>query len=256
MLRLKGKNALITGASSGIGQAIAIRFAAEGANVAINYRSSAEQAESTRAQAQAARTNGTGREIVVQADVSNEGEVERMFAAVDERFGPVDALINNAGILSRQMRVDEMDAARINRIMQTNVTGSFLCAREAVRRMSTRHGGRGGSIVNISSRAAVLGSAGEYVDYAASKAALDALTIGLSKEVANEGIRVNGVRPGLIHTEMHAAGGEPGRIDRLKASVPMARGGEPEEVARAALWLLSSEASFTTGSFIDVSGGR
>jgi NAD(P)-dependent dehydrogenase (short-subunit alcohol dehydrogenase family) len=243
---------LITGGSRGIGAACALLAAQNGYQVCVNFKSDAGAAASVVHAIEAAGAAA----FAVQADVSNEGEVERMFAAVDERFGPVDALINNAGILSRQMRVDEMDAARINRIMQTNVTGSFLCAREAVRRMSTRHGGRGGSIVNISSRAAVLGSAGEYVDYAASKAALDALTIGLSKEVANEGIRVNGVRPGLIHTEMHAAGGEPGRVDRLRASVPMARGGEPDEVARAALWLLSSEASFTTGSFIDVSGGR
>jgi NAD(P)-dependent dehydrogenase (short-subunit alcohol dehydrogenase family) len=149
-----------------------------------------------------------------------------------------------------------MDADRINRILATNVTGSFLCAREAVLRMSSRRGGSGGAIVNVSSRAGVLGAAGEYVDYAASKAALDALTIGLAKEVAGEGIRVNGVRPGLIDTEMHALGGEPGRIERLKSSVPMGRGGEAEEVARAILWLLSDEASFTTGAFIDVSGGR
>jgi NAD(P)-dependent dehydrogenase (short-subunit alcohol dehydrogenase family) len=243
---------LITGGARGIGAACALLAAHKGYKVCVNYKSDAAAAASVVKAIEAAGAAA----FAVQADVSDEAEVERMFALVDERFGPVDALINNAGILSRQMRVDEMDAARINRIMQTNVTGSFLCAREAVRRMSTRHGGRGGSIVNISSRAAVLGSAGEYVDYAASKAALDALTIGLSKEVANEGVRVNGVRPGLIHTEMHAAGGEPGRVDRLKASVPMARGGEPDEVARAALWLLSSEASFTTGSFVDVSGGR
>jgi NAD(P)-dependent dehydrogenase (short-subunit alcohol dehydrogenase family) len=179
-----------------------------------------------------------------------------MFALMDKRFGRISALINNAGILSHQMRVEQMDAARINRIMATNVTGSFLCAREAVRRMSTKHGAPGGAIVNMSSRAAVLGSAGEYVDYAASKAALDALTIGLSKEVANEGIRVNGVRPGLIHTAMHASGGEPDRVNRLQSFVPMERGGLPTEVAKAALWLLSDEASYTTGSFIDVSGGR
>lgn len=197
-----------------------------------------------------------GTALAIQADVSDEAAVERMFALVNERFGRLNALINNAGILSRQMRVEQMTAERINRIMATNVTGSFLCAREAVRRMSTKHGGAGGSIVNMSSRAAVLGSAGEYVDYAASKAAVDALTIGLSKEVANEKIRVNAVRPGLIRTEMHASGGEPGRINRLQSSVPMERGGEPIEVARAALWLLSDEASYTTGTFIDVSGGR
>ncbi|OGB66473.1 MAG: NAD(P)-dependent oxidoreductase, partial [Burkholderiales bacterium RIFOXYC12_FULL_60_6] len=168
-----------------------------------------------------------GAALSVQADVSDESAVERLFVAVDKRFGRLNALINNAGILSAQMRVEQMDATRINRILTTNVTGSFLCAREAVRRMSTRHGGSGGSIVNMSSRGAVLGSPGEYVDYAASKAALDALTIGLSKEVAGENIRVNGVRPGLIHTDIHASGGEPGRVSRLQSSVPMARGGEP-----------------------------
>ncbi|MCM2341144.1 SDR family oxidoreductase [Rhodoferax sp.] len=204
----------------------------------------------------AAIESAGGRALAIQADVSDEAAVESLFAQIDKRFGRLNALINNAGILSPQMRVEEMDAARINRILATNVTGSFLCAREAVRRMSTRHGGLGGSIVNISSRAAALGSPGEYVDYAASKAALDALTIGLSKEVAAEKIRVNGVRPGLIHTTIHASGGEPGRVSRLQSSVPMARGGEPLEVAQAALWLLSNEASYTTGSFIDVSGGR
>lgn len=179
-----------------------------------------------------------------------------MFAELDARYGRLDALVNNAGILARQMRVEQMDASRIERIFATNVTGSFLCAREAVLRMSTKRGGGGGAIVNVSSRAAVLGASGEYVDYAASKAALDVLTIGLAKEVAGEGIRVNGVRPGLIATEMHASGGEPGRVERLKNSVPMGRGGEADEVARAVLWLLSDEASYTTGSFIDVSGGR
>jgi NAD(P)-dependent dehydrogenase (short-subunit alcohol dehydrogenase family) len=192
----------------------------------------------------------------VQADVAREAEVVRMFAEIDARFGRLDALVNNAGILAAQMRVEQMDAARIERIFATNVTGSFLCAREAVRRMSTKHGGSGGAIVNVSSRAAVLGSSGEYVDYAASKAALDVLTIGLAKEVAAEGVRVNGVRPGLIDTAMHASGGEPGRVERLKTSVPMGRGGEAMEVARAVLWLLSDEAGYTTGSFIDVSGGR
>jgi NAD(P)-dependent dehydrogenase (short-subunit alcohol dehydrogenase family) len=243
---------LITGAGRGIGAACALLAARQGYRVGVNYKSDAAAA----AAVVAAIEQAGGSALALQADIAEEAEVERMFAQLDARFGRLDALINNAGVLSRQMRVDQMDAARINRIMATNVTGSFLCAREAVRRMSTRHGGVGGAIVNISSRAAVLGSAGEYVDYAASKAALDALTIGLSKEVAAEGIRVNGVRPGLIDTGMHASGGEPGRIARLQSSVPMQRGGQPDEVAQAALWLLSDAASYSSGTFIDVSGGR
>lgn len=243
---------VITGAGRGIGAACALLAAEQGYKVCVNYSVDDDAASKVIA----AIENAGGTALAVKADISDEAEVERLFALVDERFGRLDALINNAGILSGQMRVDQMDAARINRIMATNVTGSFLCAREAVRRMSTRHGGSGGSIVNISSRAAVLGSAGEYVDYAASKAAVDALTTGLSKEVANEKIRVNCVRPGLIDTGMHASGGEPGRVNRLQASVPMQRGGQPIEVAKAALWLLSDEASYTTGTFIDVSGGR
>ncbi|MDB5953180.1 MAG: sugar dehydrogenase [Massilia sp.] len=249
---MKQKIILITGGGRGIGAACALLAAQQGYRVCINYRSD----DSAAAKVAAAIGEAGGSALAIKADVSDEFEVERMFAQVDEQFGRLDALVNNAGILSGQMRVDQMDAVRINRIMATNVTGSFLCAREAVRRMSTRHGGQGGSIVNISSRAAVLGSAGEYVDYAASKAAVDALTTGLAKEVANEQIRVNGVRPGLIHTDMHASGGEPGRVGRLQSSVPMGRGGEPAEVAKAVLWLLSSEASYTTGTFIDVSGGR
>jgi NAD(P)-dependent dehydrogenase (short-subunit alcohol dehydrogenase family) len=246
------KTLLITGASRGIGAACAILAAERGWQVAINYRADGEAA------AAIVRTieEAGGSAFAVQADVAREDDVLRMFATLDQRCGRLDGLVNNAGILARQMRVEQMDAARIGRILATNVTGSFLCAREAVLRMSTKHGGSGGAIVNVSSRAAVLGSSGEYVDYAASKAALDALTIGLSKEVANEGIRVNGVRPGLIDTEMHASGGEPGRIARLQGSVPMGRGGEAIEVARAIVWLLSDEASYTTGSFIDVSGGR
>ena len=190
------------------------------------------------------------------ADVSLEGDVVRLFQTSDEELGPLAGLVNNAGILEHQMRVESMDAARISRIFATNVVGAFMCAREAVRRMSTRHGGTGGAIVNVSSAAARLGSAGEYVDYAASKGALDTLTIGLAHEVATEGIRVNAVRPGFIYTEMHASGGEPNRVDRVKAFVPMRRGGTAEEVARAIVWLLSDEASFTTGAFIEVAGGR
>ena len=246
------KLVLITGAARGIGAATALLAAERGYTVCINYRSAHEDAMAL------VDTIGQrgGTAWAVQADVSDERQVEAMFTAIDERFGRLDALVNNAGILSKQMRVEDMSAARINTVLATNVTGSFLCAREAVRRMSTRHGGTGGSIVNVSSRAGVLGAAGEYVDYAASKAALDALTIGLAKEVAPEGIRVNAVRPGLIHTSMHASGGEPGRVARLQSSVPLGRGGEPEEVARAVLWLLSDEASYSTGTFIDVSGGR
>lgn len=243
---------LITGGGRGIGAACAVLAAQNGYSVCINYRTDGSSA----AQVAAAIEDSGGSALAIQADVSEEADVDRMFALIDQRFGRISALINNAGILSHQMRVEQMSAVRINRIMATNVTGSFLCAREAVRRMSTTHGGQGGAIVNISSRAAVLGSAGEYVDYAASKAALDALTIGLSKEVANEGIRVNGVRPGLIRTAMHSSGGEPDRVNRLRSFVPMERGGEPSEVASAALWLLSDDASYTTGSFIDVSGGR
>ena len=246
------KTVLITGGGRGIGAACALLAAAQGYRVCINYRSDAAAA----AQVVHAIEEAGGAALALQADVAVEAEVERLFAEVDARCGRLDALVNNAGVLARQMRVAQMDAARIRRIMDTNVVGPFLCAREAVRRMSTAHGGSGGAIVNVSSRAAVLGSPNEYVDYAASKAALDALTIGLSKEVAGEGIRVNGVRPGLIHTTMHADGGEPGRVERLQSSVPMGRGGEPEEVARAVLWLLSEAASYTTGSFIEVSGGR
>lgn len=246
------KTILITGGGRGIGAACARLAAQQGYRVCINYRSDAAAA----AQVVGAIEEAGGEAFALQADVAVEVQVESMFAQLDARFGRLDALVNNAGILAQQMRVDEMDAARIEHIMMTNVVGSFLCAREAVRRMSTRHGGSGGAIVNLSSRAAVLGSPGEYVDYAASKAAVDALTIGLSKEVAAEGIRVNGVRPGLIHTTMHADGGEPGRVGRLQSSVPMGRGGEPDEVARAVLWLLSDAASYTTGASIDVSGGR
>jgi NAD(P)-dependent dehydrogenase (short-subunit alcohol dehydrogenase family) len=243
---------LITGGGRGIGAACALLAAERGYTVCINYLGDAGAA----AAVVGAIEHAGGSAMAIQADVARESDVLRMFAEVDARFGRLDALVNNAAILAPQTRVEHMDAARIDRILSTNVTGSFLCAREAVRRMSTARGGNGGAIVNISSRAAVLGSAGEYVDYAASKAAVDALTIGLSKEVAAEGIRVNGVRPGLIRTGMHASGGEPGRVDRLQGSVPMGRGGAAEEVAEAVLWLLSAQASYTTGSFIDVSGGR
>lgn len=249
---MTAKVVFITGASRGIGAACAALAAQRGYVVCINYLSNHGAA----GQVLAAIRSAGGEAMKLQGDIAIEADVLRMFADIDRRYGRLDALVNNTGILQQQMRVDQMDAARLNRILATNVTGTFLCAREAVRRMSTRYGGAGGAIVNMSSRAAVLGSAGEYVDYAASKAAVDALTTGLSKEVAAEGIRVNGVRPGLIHTDIHASGGEPGRVGRLESGVPMGRGGQPAEVAEAVLWLLSDASSFVTGSFIDVAGGR
>ena len=243
---------LINGSSRGIGAATALLAAERGYAVCVNYLANQPAAQAVVAEITA---NG-GSAIAVQADVSQEADVVGLFAAVDRQLGALSALVNNAGTLETQMRVDEMDAARINRILTTNVTSYFLCAREAVRRMSTRYGGSGGAIVNVSSVASCLGSAGEYVDYAASKGAVDTLTIGLSREVATEGIRVNAVRPGFIYTDIHALGGEPGRVDRVKAVVPMQRGGHPIEVAQAILWLLSGEASYATGTFIDLAGGK
>ncbi len=243
---------LVTGGSRGIGAATALLAARRGYAVCVNYHRNRAAAEEVVA---AIRRDG-GTAVAVGADVSDEAEVSRLFAAVDDALGPLTALVNNAGILETQMRVEEMTAERLNRVFTTNVTSCFLCAREAVRRMSTARGGSGGSIVNVSSAASRLGSAGEYVDYAASKGAVDTLTVGLAREVAAEGIRVNAVRPAFIYTDIHASGGEPGRVDRIKDSVPMRRGGHPEEVARAVLWLLSDEASYSTGAFIDISGGR
>lgn len=246
------KVTLITGGSRGIGAATAILAGKQGYAVCVNYLRNRAAADSVVETIERAG----GKAIAVAADVAVESEVERLFQTVDQSLGTVTALVNNAGILEPQARLEEMDAARLNRIFATNVTGSFLCAREAVRRMSTRHGGKGGAIVNVSSGASRLGSPGEYVDYAASKGAIDTLTIGLSKEVATEGIRVNAVRPGFIYTEIHASGGEPNRVDRVKEFVPMKRGGHAEEVANAILWLLSEEASYSTGTFIDVTGGK
>lgn len=243
---------VITGGSRGIGAATAKLAAERGFAVCVNYLHSEQAAHAVVADI---RQRG-GTAAAVRADVSREDEVARLFETIDQSLGTVSALVNNAGILETQSRVEDMTAERIMRVLTANVLSCFLCAREAVRRMSTRRGGNGGSIVNVSSVAAKLGAAGEYVDYAASKAAIDALTIGLSQEVAADGIRVNAVRPGFIYTDIHASGGEPGRVDRVKAFVPLKRGGQPEEVARAILWLASDEASYSTGTFIDVSGGR
>jgi len=243
---------IVTGGGRGIGAATALLAAARGYAACVNYVHNRSAAEAVVA---AIRNNG-GEALAVAGDVALEADVMTLFQTVDKLFGKVTALVNNAGILERQMRVEEMDAARLQRVLNTNVIGSFLCAREAVRRMSTSCGGQGGAIVNISSMAAKLGGSGEYVDYAASKGAIDAMTVGLAKEVADQGIRVNAVRPGVIYTEIHASGGEPGRVERVKDSVPMRRGGSTDEVASAVLWLLSAEASYCTGTFIDVSGGR
>ena len=244
--------AIITGASRGIGAATAIVIADQGFAVCVNYLNNREAAAKV---VETIQTRG-GSAIAVKADVSQEDQVTRLFQTVDQQLGTLSALVNNAGRLETQMRVDEMDAARLNRIFTTNITSYFLCAKAAVKRMSTNYSGCGGAIVNVSSAAARIGSAGEYVDYAASKGAIDTLTIGLSKEVATEGIRVNAVRPGFIQTDIHIAGGEPDRISRVKSSIPMKRGGNPLEVANAIAWLLSEKASYTTGTFIDVAGGR
>jgi NAD(P)-dependent dehydrogenase (short-subunit alcohol dehydrogenase family) len=243
---------LITGASRGIGAATARLAAARGYAVCVNYRTNRSAADAVVAAIEA----GGGRARAIAADVAVESEVVRLFETCDRELGTLTALVNNAGVLEKQMRVESMDAARLQRVLATNVVGAFICSREAVRRMATDRGGRGGSIVNVSSGAARLGAPGEYVDYAASKGALDTLTIGLAREVAEQGIRVNSVRAGYIYTDMHASGGDPGRVDRLKDSLPMRRGGSADEVANAILWLLSKEASFTTGAFIDVTGGK
>ncbi|HVK51473.1 MAG TPA: SDR family oxidoreductase [Pseudoxanthomonas sp.] len=243
---------LVTGGSRGIGAATALEAARRGYTVAINYRRNADAAEQVVA---TIRAQG-GQAQAFAADIAQESEVIALFEQVDQALGPVTALVNNAGILETQARLTALDAARVQRILATNVIGTLLCCREAVRRMSTVQGGAGGAIVNVSSVAARTGSPGEYVDYAASKGAVDTLTIGLAHELASEGIRVNAVRPGFIYTDMHADGGEPARVDRVKAFVPMQRGGHAEEVARAIVWLLSDDASYTTGGFIDVAGGR
>lgn len=248
----QGKVLLVTGGSRGIGAAICRLAAKAGYRVAVNYASNVNAADALVAEIKA----GGGEAFAVKGDVGNEADVLGMFQAVDAAYGRLDAFVNNAGIVDMKARVDQMDLARLERMMRINVVGSILCAREAVKRMSNLHGGAGGAIVNISSAAATLGSPGEYVDYAASKGAIDTFTIGLAKEVATEGVRVNAVRPGIIDTEIHASGGQPDRIAAIRGFVPMKREGKAEEVAHAVIWLLSDEASYTTGSILNVSGGR
>jgi NAD(P)-dependent dehydrogenase (short-subunit alcohol dehydrogenase family) len=243
---------LVTGGSRGIGAATALLAAAKGYAVAVNYTAQPAAADEVVRRIRA----GGGRAIAVRADVAQEDQVLALFEQVDRGLGPLTALVNNAGVVDAKARLDEMSVARLKRMFDINVIGTMVCAREAVKRMSTRHGGGGGAIVNVSSAAARLGAPGQYLDYAAAKGAIDTFTIGLAKEVAAEGIRVNAVRPGLIDTEIHASGGLPDRVRELAHQVPMQRGGSAEEVAEAIVWLLSPQASYTTMSLLDVSGGR
>jgi NAD(P)-dependent dehydrogenase (short-subunit alcohol dehydrogenase family) len=242
---------VVTGGSRGIGAATAVLAAARGYEVVVNYAGNVEAAEAVCARIH----QQGGKAVAVRGDVSNEDDVEHIFAAAD-RMGPLRGLVNNAGIIGKTARIEDLDAERINRILAVNVTGSFLCAKAAVKRMSTRHGGKGGAIVNLSSGASKLGAANTYVDYAAAKGAIDTFTIGLALEVAGEGIRVNAVRPGIIETEIHASGGDPERAARMAPSLPIPRPGTADEVAAAILWLLSDESSYTTGTTIAVTGGR
>lgn len=243
---------LITGGSRGVGAATARLAAAQGYDVALSYVANEAAAQAVVADVQAAGRRG----LAVRADSADPAQVARLFEAVDAAFGRLDVLVNNAAIIARQSRLEDLDYARMQRMFAVNALGPILCAQQAVKRMSQRHNGRGGAVVNVSSAAARLGSPNEYVDYAASKGALETFTIGFAKEVAREGIRVNCVRPGHIYTEMHASGGEPDRVNRVKDSIPMGRGGQPEEVARAILWLAGEQASFVTGTFLDVTGGK
>jgi NAD(P)-dependent dehydrogenase (short-subunit alcohol dehydrogenase family) len=243
---------LITGGGRGVGAATARLAATQGYDVAISF-----VADESAALAVTADIDAVGRRaLAVRADSADPEQVVRLFAAIDRTFGRIDALVNNAAILARQSRLEDLEFERMRRIFAVNAIGPILCAQQAAKRMSYRHGGRGGSVINVSSAAARLGSPGEYVDYAASKGAVETFTTGFAKEVARDGIRVNCVRPGHIYTDMHASGGEPGRVDRVKDSIPLGRGGQPEEVARAILWLASAEASFVTGAFLDVTGGK
>ncbi|WP_035711659.1 SDR family oxidoreductase [Bradyrhizobium genomosp. I (2014)] len=243
---------LITGGSRGVGAATARLAAAQGYDVAISFVSKEAAAHAVAADVQAAGR----RALPVRADSADPEQVAQLFAAIDREFGRIDVLVNNAAVLAQQSRVEDLGFARMQRIFAVNAIGPILCAQQAAKRMSYRHNGRGGSVINVSSASARLGSPGEYVDYAASKGALETFTTGFAKEVARDGIRVNCIRPGHIYTEMHASGGEPGRVDRVKDSIPMGRGGQPEEVARAILWLAGTEASFVTGTFLDVTGGK
>lgn len=243
---------LITGASRGIGAATARLAASQGYALCLNYQRQQDAAQALVAEI----VRGGGRALAVQANVADEAQVLQLFAQLDQHFGRLDVLVNNAGMLEVQMRLEKMDMARWQRVFATNVFGSFLCCREAITRMSTRQGGQGGAIVNLSSVAARLGAPGEYIDYAAAKGAIDSMTLGLAKEVALDGIRVNAVRPGIIATDIHASGGEPERVARVSSSVPMGRGGLATEVAEAILWLASEQASYTSGALLDVSGGR
>jgi NAD(P)-dependent dehydrogenase (short-subunit alcohol dehydrogenase family) len=244
--------AIITGSSRGIGAATAVRLASDGYDVCVTYLTNERAAHDV---VETAMIHGVNA-MAVQVDISSEAQVALLFDAVDQQLGVPFALVNNAGILFQQSRVVDMTAERISKVLMTNVTGYFMCCKQAVSRMSTKNGGCGGVIVNVSSVASRTGAGGEYVDYAASKGAIDTLTLGLASEVSDEGIRVNCVRPGFIYTDMHASGGEPNRVDRLKDALPLKRGGKPEEVAAAISWLVSNESSYTTGSFIDVAGGR
>lgn len=243
---------LITGGGRGVGAATARLAAARGYDVAISYVANQASALAVVADVQALGR----RALAVRADSADPGQVADLFTAIDRSFGRLDVLVNNAGVLSVQSRLEDLGFERMQRIFAVNSIGPMLCAQQAVKRMAYRHNGAGGVMINVSSASARLGSPNEYVDYAASKGALETFTIGLAKEVAREGIRVNGIRPGHIYTEMHASGGEPGRVDRVKDTIPMGRGGQPEEVARAILWLASAEASFVTGTFLDVTGGK
>lgn len=246
------RNLLITGGSRGIGAATALRAARAGYDVMLSYAGNAPAADAVVREVEAMGR----RALAMRADVADPQAIDALFSAFDDAFGTLHAFVNNAGITERQMRVDEMSVTRLQRVFATNILGSVLCAQAAVRRMSTRHGGAGGAIVNLSSAAARLGSPGEFVDYATSKGAIDTFTLGLAREVAAEGVRVNAVRPGLIETDIHASSGEPGRVARLQGTVPIRRGGSADEVAAAILWLLGDEASYVTGTLLDVTGGR
>lgn len=249
---MHSKVMLITGASRGIGAATARLAAARGYAVCINYRQQQDAATQLVAEI---RADG-GEAFAIQADISDENQVAELFKQFDQQFSRLDVLVNNAGMLESQSRLEAIDGARLQRVFAANVYGSFYCARQAIQRMSTRRGGNGGAIINLSSIAAKLGAPEEYIDYAAAKGAIDSMTVGLAKELAADGIRVNAVRPGVIDTEIHASGGEPGRVERVSKSIPMQRGGQPEEIAEAIMWLASDAASYTSGALLDVAGGR